>query len=254
MKLLFTARFLPFILLILFSCTFSFRSDAGTAATIAGDSKAGDFDIKNSSFLLPQDQAPGHYSSSLFLLNIFMPPDWTLDVIKTPMICYVGKYSLSHGLNIQANVSTMFVSSRIMAGPWWNHSVNNFHYGVGYQVAFNYGVLNQFGFHTTLTGWEQQPSVAAGYSFKNMAVTLRGDLYITNALYLHEGGYTVPFTDTYLNGFSITTSLEQRLVKNKVMSVGFKASYLRYHVLAWPAFPVNAYHYFVPEVQLGLNF
>jgi hypothetical protein len=254
MRLIITPKYLVLFTLIV-QQSFSVICFGGTNAIPLNDTtRNAEFDIKNASFLLPMATPPKKFTSAVFLLNIFIPPDWTLDVIKTPMFCYAAKYSLPHGFNIQANVATMFVSTRIALGPWWNYTSDNFHLGFGYQAAFNYGVLKQFGYHTTLTGWEEQPSFAVGYSFKTMAVVLRGDMYIANALYLHEGGYTVPFTNTFINGYSFTTSLEQRLVKNKVMSVGMKWSFLRYHVLAWPAFPVNSYYYAVPEVQLGLNF
>lgn len=213
-----------------------------------------DFNIRTGSFLLPQAKPAGKYSSAIYLMNVFVPPDWTLDMIKAPMLCYSGKYTLPKNLDVRANFATLFVSTRIDAGLWWNHSHNNFHYGAGYQVAFNYGVLKQFGYHTVLTGWEHQPGIAAGYSFKKMALTVRGDLYITEALNLGEGGYWINYSDNFINGYSITTSLEQRLVKNKVMSIGLKWGYLRYHILAWPAFPVNQNHYDVPEVHLGYNF
>src|SRR5688500_12309074 len=140
------------------------------------------FNVKNASFLLPQALPPYKFSSALYLLNIVTPKDWTLDNIKAPMICYAAKYTLPRGFNVQGSLSTLFISNRINLGPFWNYSDNNFHLGIGYQVAFNYGLLNQFGFNTTLTGWEQQPSVTLGYSFKTMALTLRGDLYYTTAL------------------------------------------------------------------------
>lgn len=240
------------LLVFCFSPTFSFAGENNLET--ADETKTDTFDIKNESFLLPQSQPSGKYSSAVYLMNIFVPPDWTLDIIKAPMLGYSGKYTLPYNLNIQATLATLVVSTRIDAGLWWNHSINNFHFGAGYHIAFNYGILNQFGFHSELTGWEHQPALAAGYSFNKMALTIRGDVYVTEALYLSEGGYTIPYTNNYVNGFSITTSLEQRLVKNKVMSVGFKWNYLRYHILAWPAFPVNNNRYSVPEVTLGYNF
>ncbi len=243
-----------FILILIFLVSNIYNSIADTTAGVVQETSGEKFDIKTGSFLLPQRLPSGKYKSSLFLLNIFVPKDWTLDMIKAPMICYAGKYSLPKGFNIEASLSTLLISNRITLGPSWNYSASNWHFGLGYQVVYNYGVLKQFGFHTTLTGWEQQPSLLIGYSFQTMALTLRSDLYWTNVLNLNEGGNVITFDDGYLNGYSISLNLEQRITKNRVMSFGFKYSYLRYHILAWPAFPVNSYRYFVPEVQLGLNF
>lgn len=212
------------------------------------------FNIRTGSFLLPQRLPKGKYSHAIYILYIVPPKDWTLDAVIAPMFQYSAKYTLPKGFNLQGSAASLIISNRFNAGPFWNYDVNNFHFGVGYQVAFNFGFLTQFGFNTIMTGWEQQPSLTAGYSFGKTAVTVRGDLYYTTDLNLSEGGNVISNKDPFLNGWSVNASFEQRIHKNRVMSLGFKLSYLRYHVLAWPAFPVNSYRYFVPEFQLGLNF
>ncbi len=213
-----------------------------------------DFDIKNGSFLLPQPLPQGRYSHAIYLLYVAPPKDWTLDVVVAPMFNYTGKYTLPKGFNLQGGISSLFISNRLNAGPFWNYTAGRYHFGVGYQIAFNYGILRQFGFNTKLTGWEQQPSITAGYNFGKTAVTLRGDLYYTNSINFSEGGNVISNSDPFMNGYSMTASFEQRLTRNKVMSLGLKINYLRYHIIAWPALPVNSYRYFMPEFQLGLNF
>jgi hypothetical protein len=212
------------------------------------------FDIKAASFLLPQPLPAGKYSHQIAIYYVVPPKDWTLDIVKAPMFNYTGKYTLPKGFNIQGGISTLVVSNRFNLGPFWNYSINNFHLGVGYQIAYNLGVLKSFGFHTIFSGWEHQPSVTVGYNFARTAVTFRGDLYYTTALYLSEGGYTVSSADPFMNGYSLTGSFEQRLHKKRVMSLGLKINYMRYHIIAWPALPVNSYRYFIPEFQVGLNF
>jgi len=212
------------------------------------------FDIRKSSFFLPQALPKGKYYQNISVLYVVVPKDWTTQTINAPMLSYAGKYTLPHGFNLQASLATLFISYRLNFGPFWNYSINQFHFGAGYQVVFNYGFLNQFGFKTTLTGWEQQPSIAAGYSFKKTAVALRGDLYWTNSIYQTQGGHTVPYTNSFINGYSVTATLEQRLWKNRILSFGVKLNYLKYHIIAWPAFPVNLYRYWVPEFHLGLSF
>jgi hypothetical protein len=240
-------------LLILFSSIIR-DSPAETLSSVSETIVTDTFNIKSQSFLLPLRQQSGKYTSALTLLNIFTPKDWTLDMVKAPMFQYAAKYSLPHGFNLQASLSTLLISNRLTFGPFWNYSVDNWHFGVGYQGVYNYGILKQFGFHTKLTGWEQQPSILAGYSFQTMALTFRSDMYWTNILYLREGDNVIPFDDGYMNGYSFSLNLEQRITKSRVMSFGFKWNHLRYHIVAWPAFPVNSYRYDVPEIQLGLNF
>src|SRR5215469_4056481 len=120
---------------------------------------ADSFDIKKASFLLPQALPAGKYSQSFYILYLVLPRDWITQIIKAPVLYYTGKYTLPYGFNLQGGLATLLVSNRINLGPFWNYSKGNYHLGLGYQVVFNYGFLNDFGFHTTLTGWEQQPSV-----------------------------------------------------------------------------------------------
>jgi hypothetical protein len=218
------------------------------------DLQSDTFRIKNTSFILPQPVQYKKYTHSMGIQYVIVPKDWSLDNIQAPMFNYNGKYALPKGFNIQGTLSTIIVSNRISAGPFWNYSFNdNFHVGIGYQVAFNYGRLSEFGFNTVLTGWEQQPSLTLGYNFNKSVITVRGDLYYTSALYLSEAGNVIPFTNGGTNGYSITGTVEQRLWKNRLFSFGVKLAVLRYHILAWPAFPVNKYRYLVPEFQLGLK-
>jgi hypothetical protein len=211
------------------------------------------FDIRKASFLLPQPMQKGVYKHAIAIHYVVPPTAWTLDMVKAPMFNYAAKYSLPRGFNLQGEFSTLFVSNRLSAGPFWNYRKDNFYLGLGYQIAFNYGVLKQFGFNTVLTGWEQQPSITIGHSFAKTALVLRGDFYYTNDITFSEGGHNVKNNDGFVNGYSVTGSFEQRLFGNRVMSLGLKVNYLRYHIIAWPALPVNSYRYLFPEFHVGLN-
>jgi len=240
-----------FIVLILVANNFIVSADSATDPVEENDTT---FHIRDHSFLLPQALPAGHYRHAIALYAIVPPRDWTLDIVKAPMFNYSGKYTLPKNFSLQGGISSIIVSTRINAGPFWSYSHKNFHTAVGYQVAFNLGYLSQFGFSTTLTGWEQQPSLTFGYSFDKTAVILRGDLYYTTAINVSEGGHIVKFNDQFLNGYSFTASFEQRLHANRVMSLGLQMDYFRYHIIAWPALPVNSYRYWIPEFHFGLNF
>lgn len=211
------------------------------------------FNIYQASFALPQPQPGGHYTSSISVLYVVTPKDWTLDNVTAPMFSYQAKYSLPKGFNAQAGLTSLIISNRIYLGPYWNYKMDDNYIGLGWQVAWNYGRLNQFGFATTLTGWEQQPSIAFGHAFAHTAVTVRADLYWTNALYISEDKNVLSAANGFINGYSFTASFEQKLYKNRAMIIGLKMDYVQYHIIAWPAFPVNGKRYWMPEFQIGLN-
>ena len=239
---------------LIVTITISFCFGQESKDSVKSNSVNDEFDIKNSSFLLPQPLPAGKYSHALAVRNVIVPKDWALDNIQAPFFNYSAKYTLARGFNLQGSLSTIFVSNQIGLGPFWNYSVDNYHFGIGYQLVFDYGVLNQFGFKTTLTGWEQQPSVIAGYSFKKSAIIFRGDMYYTNVLHLNEGGNVLTVSNGFTNGYGLTATLEERLWANRLFFFGVKVAHIKYHIMAWPAFPVNNYRYYVPEFQLGLKF
>jgi hypothetical protein len=211
------------------------------------------FSITSKSFLLPQPQAKGKFTQALSIYYVVPPRIWTLDMVNAPMFNYSAKYSLGKGFNVQGGLSSLIISNRFNFGPFWNHQFGKDYLGIGYQLGFNLGMLNHFGFESTLTGWEQQPSITWGHDFGKTALTVRGDFYYTSSMNVSHGGNKIPYNSGFINGGSITTSFEQRLYKQKTMSLGLKLNYLRYHILAWPALPVNSYRYVFPEFQLGLN-
>ena len=211
------------------------------------------FDIYKASFALPQPLPGGHYSSSISVLYVVTPKDWTLDNVTAPMFSYQAKYTLPKGFNLQAGLSSLFISNRIYLGPYWNYKLKNNYIGLGWNVAWNYGILNQFGFATTLTGWEQQPSIAFGHVFARTAVTFRADLYWTNVLYITEDKNTLTTANGFINGYSFSASFEQKLFKNRAITFGLKMDYIQYQIIAWPAFPVNGKRYWMPEFQVGIN-
>ena len=92
-----------------------------------------------------------------------------------------------------------------------------------------------------------------GHAFARTAVTVRADLYWTSALYISEDKNVIPVTNGFVNGYSFSAAFEQKLYKNRALSLGLKMDYIQYHIIAWPAFPVNGKRYWVPEFQVGLN-
>jgi hypothetical protein len=240
--------------LVVVTATISFAFAQNQKNSVKADSVSDEFDIKNYSFLLPLPLPSGKFQHALAVYNVVVPKDWALDNIQAPFFNYSAKYTLPKGFNLQGGLSTMIISNQFKAGPFWNYSLDNFHFGVGYQVVFDYGFLNQFGFKTTLTGWEQQPSIIMGYGFKKSALILRGDMYYTNVLHLNEGGNVLTVSNGFTNGYGLTATLEERLWANRLFSFGIKVAHIKYHLVAWPAFPVNNYRYYVPEFQLGLKF
>jgi hypothetical protein len=220
--------------------------------TIAsGNANRDSFDIKTASFFLPHSVSRNGYQHAISANFVVLPKDWTLDAINAPMFFYEGKYSFTNGIDLQGSLATLFISNRVLLGPFWHHTVGNYHFGAGYQVAFNYGFLNHFGYKSRLIIWETQPSVSVGYSFEKTALTFKFSLCHTNSIHETHGGHTINYNESFVNGYTGSLHYEQRLTRNKIIFLGFKLDNFRYHIIAWPAFPVNGFQYWIPEIQIG---
>ena len=188
------------------------------------------FDIYKASFFLPQPLPGGHYSSSISVLYVVTPKDWTLDNITAPMFSYQAKYTLPMGFNLQAGLSSLIISNRIYFGPYWNYQFDRNYVGLGWNVAWNYGKLNQFGFATTLTGWEQQPSITFGHAFTRTANDYKSRSVLDKStLSFGRRSFTASEANGLINGYSFSASFEQKLYKNRALSLGLKMDYIQYH-------------------------
>jgi hypothetical protein len=211
------------------------------------------FDIRNESFLLPQAQPKWKYSQAISFTYINLPEDWTLNKINAPIFGYSGKFSLPAGFNFQSTLSTMIISNRLEFGPFWNYSADHYHFGLGWQAAYSLGFLNQLGYNTKVTSWEQEPTFVVGHSFRKFSLVIRGNLYLTNSIQFIEGDHKLPQYHTLFNGYAISGSFEQRIYKNKVVQLTLKINSIRYSFIAWPVFPGDQSRYLVPEFKIGIN-
>lgn len=209
------------------------------------------YDVKT--FHVPVPYPSGTFRHTVWVNTYFLPTDWTNVAIGAPMFNYSARYYLPAGFGAEGNVSTLFVSSRFSAGPMWNYGTGKFHFGITYLIGYNLGILNDFGFSTTVTGWNQIPTFSFGYRFKRSSVTAKfGWEYFGNVTY-KTGSNTTTFDQRYLNGWFTKLVLEQKMWKNHTAAFGVTFNRMNFIMLAWPAFPVNNKRYLIPEVSLGLT-
>ncbi len=212
------------------------------------------FDISKAAYFLPARTPSGKFQHAFSLTHNFLPADWTLMAVNAPMFNYQARYGLPAGFQIDGFVSTIFVSNRILVGPRWTFSSNNWHMGLSYHQGYNFGFLNDFGFHVTVTAWSHIPGFAVGYSFNKTSLTLKASAeYLGNFSY-YSGDNVIENSNFKLNGTTVGLILEQRLWKNRIFSLAFEMNHVNFVMQAWPAFPINNKTYYVPSVTWGLVF
>jgi hypothetical protein len=220
-------------------------------STAAFSQSLANYDIKT--FHIPGPYPNKTFRHTVWVNSYFMPTDLTNVAVGAPMFNYSARYSFKKGFAAEGNVNTIFVANRFSLGPMWGYNFEKLHVGFTYLVAYNVGILRDFGFNTVITGWNQIPTFSLGYRFKRSAVTLKfGWEYFGNVNY-RTGSNSVEMKQRVLNGWFTRAVLEQKLWKNHTASFGLAFNRMNFILPAWPAYPVNNKRYLIPEVSMGIT-
>lgn len=214
-----------------------------------------EFDIREKSMYLPVPQKAGKFDHSITLAQIYLPKQWLELAISGPMVEYKANFALPKGFSIQGNLNTLIVANELRLGAQWSHSfTDHLHFGIGYQVGFEYGFLRQFDYNNTIRVWEHHPMIRVGYSFKKVAFTLQGKIDWMSSAKLSLDDYaTSNITGSMFNGYSFGLFIEQRLTRRNSICFGFISNFNKFNILGWPALNTVDHKYFIPEVNIGFK-
>lgn len=201
-----------------------------------------------SMYLLRSDTST-HYRSSIGLMMVLPPQDMVETAIQAPLFNYHGILSLPWKLSLEGDVTSLIVSNQISLGPGFNLSKNNFGLKLGWDAAFVFGQLKQFGFNNTTKAWLHYPNISGSYLWNKMIFTVKAEAIIVLSVETQTGENQLSADRNFYNGFSGAFYIEQRLYKNKVLIIGFKDSFVKYYWPVWLTFSTFDRFYHVPEIS-----
>ena len=210
-------------------------------------------DDKPKTLDFPDPMTPYDFRLSLGYSAIKMPYDIALEgaTINWPLIKFNAVMGLPANFLADGEIATEFVTSQFKLGGRWVYKFNDeLHGDVGYAVAFLYGQLKQSGYDSKISGWYSYPTIAIGYDFEALTLTLRGTMSFINSLQSTSGTLETDFAVARNNGFSYSVTMEQRFWKNTTVLIGFQMNYLKMYYPQWPLFPAINRYYWIPEFQL----
>ena len=214
--------------------------------------EADTFDIASASVYYPHRLTPGKFSMEVAMSQVKLPFDWLETAVQAPLFHFHALYGLPKGFSLDGRFSTLFVSNQIALGPHWSIEGRHVSFNVGYDVGYTFGQLNQFGFASSANSWINYPNASVGYKFKDVSFTLKGEWVVVTYFTTKQGDNEVSTEKNFSNGYTIGIYMEQRIHKNKVLVLGLKNSYAKYHFMAWPAFSTFNRYYNMPEFYIGL--
>ena len=207
-------------------------------------------------FLYPDILSSSEYKHSVGLGLADLPEDHVeeaSDFIRGPIFNYQLRYGFPKYFSLFASVNSNLVTFHFSAGPRWHYRVNQWSIGLGYDLAYWFGVLNQFGYKSKVHGWFNYPNITIGYAFNQFAISLKGELIIQTSLTTKSDDVEVSNSYNSFNGITIGVFIEQSLWKDHIVIIGLKMYYAKFYYPVWAALPTFDRYFYIPEITIGFN-
>lgn len=204
----------------------------------------------------PSQMTSGDWRFSLGVSSIAMPEDIVLETasLRWPLIRFAAVMGLPSNFILDGKIATEIVTNHFELGGRWIYEFSDeLHADAGLSLAYFLGQLKQFEYDTDVNGWFTYPSIALGYDFNSLTVTLRGSISFVNSLTTKSGSVESSFNTNQFNGFFYRISLEQPFYKTTTIGLAFQLSYLKLYYPEWPLFPAFDRYYWIPEMQVWLT-
>jgi hypothetical protein len=207
-------------------------------------------------FIYPQPSAAGKYFSTIGLMAAGLPEDQVEEassMIRGPLFNYQGLYGLSNNFQLYGGVYTNIITFHFSIGPKWGLEFNKFAFSLGYDIAYWFGKLEQFGFQSKIRGWISYPNLTLGYDFKNFALSVKGELVILTHLIEKQDEIEISTDRNSFAGGTLGLYIEQPLWKDNYLLFGLKMNYTKIYYPTWAAFATFDRYLYIPEIVIGIN-
>jgi hypothetical protein len=205
------------------------------------------------SFIFPERIRPGQIKSVVSLSMSSLPEDVieTDDLFYAPLFAYYFRVGIPANFLVEASLNSNFVTYHISLGTKWTYALEKFSFAPGYDVAFWFGGLRQFGFDSRVRGWIHYPNLTLGYEFKTFTASVKGELILVTFLRELQDDLEIARGRNFYSGFAITTAIEQPLWSDNFLLLGLKINYTKFYYPQWATFSRFNRFFFIPELLIG---
>lgn len=196
---------------------------------------------------------PEHqWQLSVGLIQVTPPKELTEEAyVPAPAFDLHALYGLPSHFSLDGRVLSQVLQNHISLGGRWSHPLGRFAVGAGYDIAFWFGWLNVGGFDSKAYGWTGYPSVSVGYNTGDVRLVLKGEV-IFDLYHKSMVGKNEVMTDQdRLVGGSVMFAMEQPFWKDIELTLGFRATYTKFHWMTWSLFSTFDRYLFYPEIIIG---
>lgn len=203
----------------------------------------------------PDPYQNGEFHSAAGIALSALPRTIVEEEIRTiPLIDFQCRYGLPANFSLYGRVNTNVLTNFVKVAPQWSVKGGRLSLGVGYGLAFWYGMANFDGFDVTASSWMNFPTVSLGVDFEDWLVTFSGDMQIVTTRSTKVEEQVVGTDKNYVSGYGIGISIEQPFYNNTHSLVSFKLNYTQAVYQAWLAFSTFRQYFVFPEFSFSLLF
>jgi hypothetical protein len=170
---------------------------------------------------------------------------------QSPALDLRSRLGLPWGFSVDARILVQVLTNHIEIGGSWSHAFGRFAFSIGDDAAWWFGFLTIDGFNNTANGWLNYPHVTLGYDFGRFRLAVRADMLLVLSYRSYAGENILSSDKNGFGGFSGSISIEQPFWKETHVTLGFKASYLRYFYQSWFTYETFNRYLFIPELSVG---
>lgn len=213
--------------------------------------------VGSKSFMYPNELEFGKVKSLFSLTLAKLPEDAVEEVssnILAPLFNYDILYGLPMGFSGHGNFTTNWVTFHLSLGPKWNYRFKRVSFSIGYDVAYVYGRIFNFGFDSEIKGWLNYPNITIGAAIEKVTLSVKAEATITTSLTQFNDDVEVGSDKNKLSGVAVSAIVEQPLWKDNIIALSFKGNYTRLYYPAWAVFPTWDRYSFIPEIIIGIVF
>lgn len=212
-------------------------------------------DVSKNYFILPGNILTSEFKNSIGLVSAVLPADYieeASDFLKAPLLSYTALYGLPNNFAVNAGIRTNIITFHLSGGTNWSYKLANLRLSPGFNFAYMFGQLNQFGFKSKINGWLIYPNFTIGYEFDKFAISFKTEGIFLFSLTEYADDVEVTSDFDKFTGISFLLALEQPLWKDNYLILGFKSNYTKFYYPAWAAFARFDRYYWIPEFTVGI--
>jgi len=232
------------------------RSSANADTGSAGDSATAlERDTSSREYIyFPRELPTWKFVKTLGFTLAYIPAIISEEEINhSPLIDFNMRLGLPYNFSANARISTIGITNYIQVGGQWNHSFNNFSFGLGFDVAYWLGSFRRPDFKVVANGTMNYPFISLGFDFDNFYVSLKAEAQIVTFSETFIGDASVGGIQKDLAGFIITYALEQPFWKNTQIVQGVRLSYTKFFYQSWLSFSTFDRYIIFPEFIIGIQ-